>query len=267
MFGIDLFILSYLQAVDLSSSYCIALEVCRKDDSWLTAAPTTRESSNEYFDKYLPITGFPQRPGEEAENLAADVKAMSEGISKTLQETVGDVIKLHAKMKQVSETQKKLDEKLRVVGEKEEALKSKEEQTEKEREKVEEDRRKLQLEIERMTEMNKSHDGLVTLNVGGHVYTTSTLTLTRDQDSMLAAMFSGRHSVQREEDGSYFIDRDGTHFRYILNYLRDGGFKDGTLPNDRGVLTELLTEAEYYHLSGLVALVKEYGSGLRFRLS
>jgi len=39
---------------------------------------------------------------------------------------------------------------------------------------------------------------------------------------MLAAMFSGRHFVQKDEDGRYFIDRDGTHFRYILNFLRDG---------------------------------------------
>jgi len=39
---------------------------------------------------------------------------------------------------------------------------------------------------------------------------------------MLSAMFSGRHNVTKDEDGRYFIDRDGTHFRYILNYLRDG---------------------------------------------
>ena len=44
---------------------------------------------------------------------------------------------------------------------------------------------------------------------------------------MLAVMFSGRHSLVREADGSFFLDRDGTHFRYILNFLRDGGFRDG----------------------------------------
>ena len=212
---------------------------------------------------------------------------MSEGISQTLQETIGGVDELHAKIKQVRKTQRQLDEKVRVVGEKEEELKAKEAQLEtvlnvrveqmeqelkmkegqleKEREKVAEDRKKLQLEIDRMSEMVKIHEGLVKLNVGGHVYTTSTLTLTRDEDSMLAAMFSGRHSVQREEDGSYFIDRDGTHFRYILNYLRDGGFRNDTQPSDVTIVKELLTEAEYYHLSGLVALLKDYASGLRFR--
>ena len=64
---------------------------------------------------------------------------------------------------------------------------------------------------------------IVRLSVGGVHFATSIDTLTRgDPDSMLAAMFSGRHNVQKDEDGRYFIDRDGTHFRYILNYLRDG---------------------------------------------
>ena len=112
----------------------------------------------------------------------------------------------------------------------------------------------LQEEIQLMSEVNKIQDARIKLDIGGHIYATSILTLTKDPQSMLAAMFSGRHSVKKEEDGSYFIDRDGTHFRYILNYLRDGGFKDGTLPGD--ILTELQTEAEYYQLSGLVDLIQ-----------
>ncbi|KAK2158727.1 hypothetical protein NP493_1773g00040 [Ridgeia piscesae] len=74
---------------------------------------------------------------------------------------------------------------------------------------------------------------------------------------MWAAMFSGRHSVQREEDGSYFIDCDGTHFRYILNYLRDGGFRNDKQPSDVTIVRELLTEAQYYHLRGLVTVLKD----------
>ena len=38
-------------------------------------------------------------------------------------------------------------------------------------------------------------------------------------------MFSGRHALEPQEDGSFFIDRDGTHFRHILNYLRTGAIK------------------------------------------
>ena len=40
--------------------------------------------------------------------------------------------------------------------------------------------------------------------------------------SMLHAMFSGRLDTKPGKDGSYFIDRGGTHFGYILNYLRTG---------------------------------------------
>ena len=63
---------------------------------------------------------------------------------------------------------------------------------------------------------------IVKLNVGGQYFTTSLQTLTRDPNSMLAAMFSGRHRIETTGDGTFFSDRDGTYFRFILNYLRNG---------------------------------------------
>ena len=60
---------------------------------------------------------------------------------------------------------------------------------------------------------------IVKLNVGGQYFTTSRQT---DPNSMLAAMFSGRHRIETTGDGTFFIDRDGTYFRFILNYLRNG---------------------------------------------
>ena len=54
----------------------------------------------------------------------------------------------------------------------------------------------------------------VKLNVGGKIYKTTLNTLRKDPDSMLCAMFSGRFEVKAdEEDGAYFIDRDGKLFR------------------------------------------------------
>ncbi|XP_072973999.1 FH protein interacting protein FIP2 [Typha angustifolia] len=90
----------------------------------------------------------------------------------------------------------------------------------------------------------------VVLNIGGKKYTTTIDTLTqREPDSMLAAMFSGRHTISQDPDsGMIFVDRDGKHFRHILNWLRDG-----VVPIlQESEYQELLREAEYYQLLGLV---------------
>lgn len=89
----------------------------------------------------------------------------------------------------------------------------------------------------------------IKVNVGGQHFTTSLQTLTKDTGSMLHAMFSGRFDTKPAEDGSYFIDRDGTNFRYILNYLRTGRL---LLPGDQLVRKELLEEAEFYQIRGLI---------------
>ena len=72
---------------------------------------------------------------------------------------------------------------------------------------------------------------------------------------MLHAMFSGRFDTKASEDGSYFIDRDGTHFRYILNYLRTGQL---IVPNDElvRIREELLAEAEFYQVEGIIKALK-----------
>ena len=89
----------------------------------------------------------------------------------------------------------------------------------------------------------------VKLNVGGHYFTTSLQTLTKDPNSMLAAMFSGKFDTKPAEDGAFFIDRDGTHFRFILNYLRTGKL---TLPEGATFTEELKEEAEFYQIQGIL---------------
>ncbi|GMN54169.1 hypothetical protein TIFTF001_023291 [Ficus carica] len=95
---------------------------------------------------------------------------------------------------------------------------------------------------------------------GGKKYWTTVDTLTqREPHSMLAAMFSGRHTVcQDPEKGFVFVDRDGKHFRHILNWLRDGVVP--TLKDSE--YSELLREAEYYQLlctlvDGVVTTLKD----------
>ena len=67
--------------------------------------------------------------------------------------------------------------------------------------------------------------------------------------STLHAMFSETSDIKPNEDGSYFIDRDGTHFRYILNYLRTGQL---IVPKDEVIRKELLAEAEFYQIEGII---------------
>ncbi|XP_071214180.1 BTB/POZ domain-containing adapter for CUL3-mediated RhoA degradation protein 2-like isoform X2 [Salvelinus alpinus] len=90
----------------------------------------------------------------------------------------------------------------------------------------------------------------VHLNVGGTLFYTTLQVLTR-QDSMLKAMFSGRKEVFIDKEGWILIDRSGKHFGSILTYLREEAV---TLPPGRQGALELLAEAKYYLIQGLVEL-------------
>ncbi|KAH9614634.1 hypothetical protein KSS87_004324 [Heliosperma pusillum] len=90
--------------------------------------------------------------------------------------------------------------------------------------------------------MSSDSSSIVRLNIGGAKFCTTIDTLTqREPDSMLAAMFSGRHTVCKDPHTGYiFVDRDGTYFRHILNWLRDG-----VVPTLKDAdYAELLREAE-----------------------
>ena len=113
---------------------------------------------------------------------------------------------------------------------------------------------RLHQEQESIDAMSKKLDQVhfsstVKLNVGGQHFTTSVQTLTKDPNSILAAMFSGRFDMKPSEDGSFFIDRDGTHFRFILNFLRTGKL---ILPEGATFTKELEEEAEFYQIQGLI---------------
>jgi len=98
------------------------------------------------------------------------------------------------------------------------------EQVEKDKQLIEEEKRKWEEEKAKMQSTFVFHGQLMDLNVGGTHYTTSHSTLTKYSESMLGVMFSGRHDIESMKcsDGSFFIDRDGSRFKYILDYLRDG---------------------------------------------
>ena len=106
-----------------------------------------------------------------------------------------------------------------------------------------------------MKSINNTGEKIIKLNIGGNYFTTSRATLCADKDSMLGVMFSGIHHVTKCDNGAYFIDADGTHFRYILNFLR-GKIKDTSqLPTDLLTLHQIKVEANYFQVKGLENMI------------
>jgi hypothetical protein len=86
--------------------------------------------------------------------------------------------------------------------------------------------------------------------VGGVKYMTRLSTLRKYEDSMLAAMFSGRHILDKDEYGNYFLDSNGHIFTHIIDFLRNGTVP----PNELSV--SVYKEANYFGLHELVELLQ-----------
>ncbi|XP_015682103.1 BTB/POZ domain-containing protein KCTD14 [Protobothrops mucrosquamatus] len=90
---------------------------------------------------------------------------------------------------------------------------------------------------------------IIELNVGGEIFTTTLNTLKKHPGSKLAEIF-GQAKPRRDSAGRIFIDRPGTYFKYILEYLR----------GDRVPLQnveEVYKEAVYYDLKPLIKQLEE----------
>eukprot|EP01133_Synstelium_polycarpum_P009760 gene9760-11397_t len=88
----------------------------------------------------------------------------------------------------------------------------------------------------------------ITLNIGGKVYSTSLATLTSVKGSYFDVMFNGSLTPKpmANTTNTYFIDRDGKHFRHILNMLRG---KKTDIP--REIMVDLEDELSFYGLRKL----------------
>ena len=95
-----------------------------------------------------------------------------------------------------------------------------------------------------------TQDERVKLDVGGVAFVTTRSTLLRIPQTFFARLVSWEPNANHAA-ASHFIDRDGTHFRYVLNYLRDG--QVDLPPNDTALHSELAREAEFYQLPELKA--------------
>ena len=94
----------------------------------------------------------------------------------------------------------------------------------------------------------------VTLNIGGTLFMTTISTLVQDPNTILATKVNSERSGP---DGSYFFDRDPTHFRYILNYLRTGVVYE---PDSELEKRQLLLEAKYYNVSEIVRQLDRFST-------
>ena len=94
---------------------------------------------------------------------------------------------------------------------------------------------------------------IVTLNVGGMIYTTSVNALTTDPDSMLGVMFGKDFPSQTDGDGRHFIDADGSLFKYVLNFLRRNRL---ALPTDFDQYEALLAEAEFFQIQPMIEEIR-----------
>ncbi|GMT14682.1 hypothetical protein PFISCL1PPCAC_5979, partial [Pristionchus fissidentatus] len=106
---------------------------------------------------------------------------------------------------------------------------------------------------------------LISLNVGGVLFSTTRCTLSSYGPSLLSQYIDGHTSISPSlhtlPDGTLFIDRDGAIFSILLNYLRSGRL---ILPDSFRDLSRLREEAAFYQLPALIHLIpspSENGGG------
>jgi len=97
--------------------------------------------------------------------------------------------------------------------------------------------------------IDDSPNDKIILDVGGQIFPARKHTLT-SRSGYFRGMFSG--DFKSPEDSPIFIDRDPLHFRCILNYLRHGDLDI----NPKAIRRELMREAQFYSLTGLVDLLR-----------
>ncbi len=79
--------------------------------------------------------------------------------------------------------------------------------------------------------------------------------------TLVRNLLSDQWCPSRDGKGCIFIDRDGKRFRHVLNFLREGKIH----MSDPALAEELITEAEYFQLEELKAVLLKSMKELRRR--
>ncbi|KFZ51591.1 Putative potassium channel regulatory protein, partial [Antrostomus carolinensis] len=99
-----------------------------------------------------------------------------------------------------------------------------------------------------------SNREVVVLSVGGVRFVTRASTLQRFPESRLARMLNDDDQEFKLVNGEFFVDRDGTLFSYIMDFLRTLQL---SLPTDFSDYQRLQREAEFYELYPLADLLSQ----------
>lgn len=104
------------------------------------------------------------------------------------------------------------------------------------------------------------HQEPITLEIGGEKFRTEKRTLAQCAGSIFPKLMENLQRGSSDGKGHLiFIDRDGRHFKFILNFIRQGDqvMRTSVMRNiDRHVLEEILYEVQYYKIDRLEGLIK-----------
>jgi hypothetical protein len=97
---------------------------------------------------------------------------------------------------------------------------------------------------------------IVSFNVGGNIFSTTTETLKNiEPDNLFYKIYlgdvNGSFKALKDSAGNFFIDRDSSNIAELLNYLRTGDVP-------KSFSEELLKDVSYYNFTNLAAI---YGAG------
>ena len=101
-------------------------------------------------------------------------------------------------------------------------------------------------------ECEKKDRRIVTLNVGGELFTTTEATLMSQGENYISNLVRANQpiSVPKDEHGHPFVDRDKELFAYILHFLR-GNFMVFEFMSERK-MKHVIEEAKFYGIDALV---------------
>ena len=102
--------------------------------------------------------------------------------------------------------------------------------------------------------LRNDEDEIVELNIGGITYTTKKSTLCSYKTSYFYYLFSEKGNMVKDKNGKIFIDRDGTTFKYLLNWLRDSSIEDFPKKDSDNYIL-FLSDLKYYGYNELERIV------------